>query len=336
MKAAASLCGSLQCQMAGRNAQKADVILKDFWRQNERFADLFNAVIFRGKQVIKPEDLTERDTDMSGIIQFKGYQETLERTRDVVKKMAYGVEFAVLGIESQQKIHYAMPLRTMLYDSLGYLKEYQEITRIRKAERGKMTEDEFLSKMRKEDRLHPIISIVLYYSEKSWDGPTCLKDMIVEMPEEMERIFSDYKMNLVQIRESEQYTFHNEEVRAVFEISREIFNGNLDKINERYRNRDLTPELITVIGKITDSAELVRQGKIEEVANMCTALEKWEKENIERGTKRGIEIGTNKGIAKMVLTLLNKGKTVEETADWLDLTEEYVRKVQEESQDEVK
>lgn len=318
--------------MAGRNAQKADVILKDFWRQNERFADLFNAVIFRGKQVIKPEDLTERDTDMSGIIQFKDYQKTLERTRDVVKKMAYGVEFAVLGIESQQKIHYAMPLRTMLYDSLGYLKEYQEITRIRKAERGKMTEDEFLSKMRKEDRLHPIISIVLYYSEKSWDGPTCLKDMIVEMPEEMERIFSDYKMNLVQIRESEQYTFHNEEVRAVFEISREIFNGNFDKINEKYRNRDLTPELITVIGKITDSAELVRQGKIEEVANMCTALEKWEKENIERGTKRGIE----KGIAKMVLTLLNKGKTVEETADWLDLTEEYVRKVQEESQDEVK
>lgn len=318
--------------MAGRNAQKADVILKDFWRQNERFADLFNAVIFRGEQVIKPEDLTERDTDMSGIIQFKGYQETLERTRDVVKKMAYGVEFAVLGIESQQKIHYAMPLRTMLYDSLGYLKEYQEITRIRKAERGKMTEDEFLSKMRKEDRLHPIISIVLYYSEKSWDGPTCLKDMIVEMPEEMERIFSDYKMNLVQIRESEQYTFHNEEVRAVFEISREIFNGNLDKINEKYRDRDLTPELITVIGKITDSAELVRQGKIEEVANMCTALEKWEKENIERGTKRGIE----KGIAKMVLTLLNKGKTVEETADWLELTEEYVRKIQEESQDEVK
>lgn len=283
--------------MAGRNAPKADVILKDFWRQNERFE--------------------------------------LECTRDVVKQMTYGVEFAVLGIESQQKTHYAMPQRTMLYDSLGYLKEYQEITRIRKAERGKMTEDEFLSKMRKENRLHPIISIVLYYSEKSWDGSMCLKDIIVEMPEEMERIFSDYKMNLVQIRKSEQYTFHNEEVRAVSEIFREIFNGNLDKINERYRNRDLMAELITVIGKITNSAELVRQGKMEEVTNMCTALEKWEKENIERGTKRGIEMGINKGIAKMVLTLLNKGKTVKETADLLDLTEEYVRKVQEESKNKI-
>ncbi len=113
----------------------------------------------------------------------------------------------------------------------------------------------------------------------------------------------------------------------MFEISREIFNGNLDKINEKYRNRDLTAELITVIGKITDSAELIRQGNMEEVANMCTALEKWEKENIERGTKRGI--------AQMVLTLLNKGKTVEETADWLDLTEEYVRKVQEEFKDKI-
>lgn len=39
--------------MAGRNAQKADVILKDFWRQNERFADLFNAVVFRGKHWYK-------------------------------------------------------------------------------------------------------------------------------------------------------------------------------------------------------------------------------------------------------------------------------------------
>lgn len=68
---------------------------------------------------------------------------------------------------------------------------------------------------------------------------------------------------------------------------------------------------------------------------MCTALEKWEKENIERGAKRGIEMGINKGIAKMVLTLLNKGKTVKETADLLDLTEEYVRKVQEESKNKI-
>lgn len=49
--------------------------------------------------------------------------------------MAFGVEFVVLRIESQQKIHYAMPLRTMLYDGMRYLKEYREITQSMKKEK---------------------------------------------------------------------------------------------------------------------------------------------------------------------------------------------------------
>ena len=38
--------------------------------------------------------------------------------------------------------------------------------------------------MRKEDRLHPVITLTVYYGEKQWDGPYSLKDMIVEMSEE--------------------------------------------------------------------------------------------------------------------------------------------------------
>lgn len=308
---------------------KTDVVLKDFWRANDRFADLFNAVVFHGKQVLKPEELQELDTEMSGIIRFKDYEESLVRTRDVVKKTAFGVEFAILGIESQQRIHYAMPLRTLLYDGMGYLKEYQEISRSRKKEKGRMTEDEFLSKMRKEDRLHPIISIVVYYSEKSWDGPMCLKDMIVEMPEEIERIFSDYKMNLVQIRESEQYEFHNEDVKTVFEVSREIFKGNFDKITTLYKDRDIKAELITVIGKITDSADLMSQGRNKEVSvNMCTALERLKDE----GRQEGRQEGRKEGIRKLVLSWTKKGYSVKAIADLLEESEEFVRKIQEESE----
>ncbi|MDO5425019.1 MAG: hypothetical protein Q4F41_14950 [Eubacteriales bacterium] len=102
----------------------------------------------------------------------------------------------------------------------------------------------------------------------------CLKDMIVEMPEEIERIFVDYRMNLVQVRESDSYVFQNEDVRAVFEISREIFRGNFEKIAARYKDREIKSELVTVIGKITDSTELMRQGKNKEVSvNMCTEIQ---------------------------------------------------------------
>ncbi|MDY4669615.1 MAG: hypothetical protein SO415_06410, partial [Oliverpabstia sp.] len=149
----------------------------------------------------------------------------------------------------------------------------------------------FLSGMRKEDRLHPIITIVIYYSEYVWDGPMCLKDMIVEMPEEIERIFSDYKMNLVQMRDSGQYTFHNEDVRTVFEISREIFQGNFEKINREYKDWDINQELIRVIGKITDSSKLMEQKMEGEKGNMCTALRKLEEECERKGHARGLEAG---------------------------------------------
>ena len=290
---------------------RTDVLLKDFWRVNERFADLFNAVIFQGKEVLKAEELQEMDTDMSGIIRFREHEESLVRVRDVVKKMAFGVEFVVLGIESQQKIHYAMPLRTMLYDGMGYLKEYREITQSMKKEKGKWTEEEFLSGMRKEDRLHPIITIVIYYSEYVWDGPMCLKDMIVEMPEEIERIFSDYKMNLVQVRDSGQYIFHNEDVRTVFEISREIFQGDFEKINREYKDRDINQELIRVIGKITDSSKLMEQKMEGEMGNMCTALRKLEEECEQKGRKEGLKEGHEKGLEAGIINMVSVMRELE-------------------------
>ena len=272
---------------------KADIIFKDFWRNNERFADLFNVVVFGGKEVIKPEALHEMDTDVSGIIQLKDYKETLSRTRDVIKKTAYGVEFVVLGIESQQHIHYAMPLRHMVYDAMSYLKEYQEITRKYKKDTGKKTEDEFLSKMKKDDRLHPVITLTVYYGEKQWDGPYCLKDMIVEMPEEIAAIFSDYKMNLLEVRDSAKYVFNNADVQSVFEITRETFAGHFDKIREKYGTKELGADLLTAIGQMTGSKELIRMSRNMEVNNMCTALEKLK----EEGKLEGIEVGREEGIS---------------------------------------
>lgn len=38
-----------------RKRTSDDIIVKEFWRNNERFADLFNAVLFKGKCVIKAE-----------------------------------------------------------------------------------------------------------------------------------------------------------------------------------------------------------------------------------------------------------------------------------------
>ena len=69
-----------------RNKVKPDTVLKNFWRDNQRFADVFNTVLFNGKQVLKPEDLKEADTDISSVIKFNNHAETVQQILDVVRK----------------------------------------------------------------------------------------------------------------------------------------------------------------------------------------------------------------------------------------------------------
>lgn len=253
---------------------KNDTISKDFWRDNEHFADLFNAVLFGGEQVVKPDNLEEMDTDVSGVIMADDYKLSLGRFRDVVKKNFDGVELVVLGLEIQEYIHYGMPLRTMIYDSLGYLKEFEGVRKWNKDNGVKAVDaDEFLSGIKKDDRFHPIINIILYYGEKEWDGPVSLKDMMVDMPERFANLFADYEINLVQMLDSGRLLFHNEDVRILFDVVSNIYKRNIDYIYSKYDGIEVDGELFWMIGKITSNEnmlEISREKKGESVV-MCDA-----------------------------------------------------------------
>ena len=267
---------------------KPDTALKNFWRNNERFADLFNAVLFDGKEVIQPEELMEADTDLSSVIKMNRHADTVQRVFDVVKKTSNGVSFVVWGLENQEKIHYAMPLRHMLGDALSYLKEYQDLAAKNKQENNFETEDEFLSKMKKTDRLHPVVSICIYYGEKEWDGPFRLTDML-DIPEELKDIVSDYDMHLVQLLKSEGFRFHNEDINTVFEICRAIYKKEHDKIRQIYETRAIDTELAFTIGAITKTQRLINEALQTEMGgtvDMCKAMEEWEQECVEKGKKQ--------------------------------------------------
>ena len=96
---------------------KPDTVLKNYWRNNEQFADLFNAVLFDGEPVIKPEELEDADTDESSILEHRGYAESIQASRDNTKirkkSVVHEVEYVLLGNEGQQYIHYVMPMRVM-------------------------------------------------------------------------------------------------------------------------------------------------------------------------------------------------------------------------------
>ena len=244
--------------MAVKNNVKPDTALKTFWKDTQRFADLFNTVLFAGSTILKPNDLKEVDTDISSIIKFNGHAETIQRIMDVVRKTAYGVDFIIWGLENQEKIHYAMPLRHMIADSLIYLKEYNEIASKNRKENHLDTSHEFLSGLKKEDRLHPVISLCIYYGKEDWDGPFTLTDMLV-MPEYLKPLISDYKMNLIQVRKSEHLHFENSDISNLFELIRSIYNKDYDLFQRMYKDKKLSTELGLTLGSVVNSQAIIKQ-----------------------------------------------------------------------------
>ena len=79
---------------------------KVYWRQPDVFADLFNAYLYGGEQVIAAEELEEQDTDTSRILEIGGTCESVKGARDVIRlaKRYHGTEYAILAIENQEGI----------------------------------------------------------------------------------------------------------------------------------------------------------------------------------------------------------------------------------------
>ena len=203
----------------------ADTVLKNYWNDNEQFADLFNAVLFGGRQVIKAEELEELDTESSSVLEHKKYAESLKASRDHLKiqkkSTCHGVQLVLLGLESQEHIHYAMPMRIMGYDYSSYQKQYQVIVSRHKKAKD-LTGDEYLSGMRKTDKLSPVITIVIYYGEQPWDGATTLYEML-QIPPEMKKYVNDYSMVLVEAR-ADQLGLYNSNNIDLFNLLKILLN----------------------------------------------------------------------------------------------------------------
>lgn len=160
-----------------------DTVFYNFWNQNDHFADLCNALLYKGKPTLHAEQLQELDSKSS----LPLAQGEIRRNRDIIKKAAGDIGYIVVGIENQSYIDYAMPLRVMLYDSLRYQSELQE--KKRTSEQRSLTTDELLSGIGKNVRIHAVITIVIYYGEKPWDAPKRLREMIAALPDTVKPFF---------------------------------------------------------------------------------------------------------------------------------------------------
>lgn len=117
------------------------------------FSDLFNYYLFEGRQVIKASDLCERDTtEVLSIFGTDKKEIQKQKWRDllksaIIKSTEYGI-FVLLGVENQSDIHYAMPVKNMVYDAMEYSTQVNEAARLHKNAKDYESGAEFLSGFR--------------------------------------------------------------------------------------------------------------------------------------------------------------------------------------------
>lgn len=258
--------------------KKKDTLTKQFLGQDEVFADAFNYYLFNGKQVIRPDDLKAQDPTEIAIIRKLGQVFPSQKFRDVLKHCTIRrnkcATFALLGIESQSDIHYAMPVRDYLYDALNYTAQVEEIRKKHSIEHDLHTNAEFLSGFSKKDTLIPVITLCICFEKAKWDAPRSLYDMFGNVEPWVKKYVDNYRLNLITPDEIKDFSKFTSDLGIVLEfIQNSDDNQRLHDImesQEKYRSVDVdTIDLINTYTSANISTKQSKGGKID----MCKAIQ---------------------------------------------------------------
>lgn len=212
--------------MAERN-----LYMRKLLNHPERFADFYNGTVFGGQRVLSPEQLSDVPNEQGIVILDKnGKKRVVERRRDIIKKASFGAYFILAAEENQDTVHYGMPVRNMMYDALDYTEQVEFLKQAHKNRGDALDSGEFLSGISKEDRLVPVVSLILYHGSKPWDGPKSLYDMLefdtsAKEIHALKQVLPDYRLNLIDASNIE----HPERFRTSLQHVFSMLKYNTDK-----------------------------------------------------------------------------------------------------------
>ncbi len=307
----------------------ADIVTKEYMRENTVFADAFNYLIYNGKKVIDPAKLTEIDSteialpfgnaekvkaekkrkeqeaEWSSVknesVRKKNTSrvgvkmDAVQKYRDVFKSMVIKQDektsYVLLGIENQTDVHYAMPVRNVIYDALQYGRQVADIAadhrRNKKDFPGK-SNGEYLSGFFKEDHIRPVITLVIHFGAEEWDGPLSLHEMMATRDMEILSFVENYRIHLIDPaklteEELDKFSTSLKEVMGYIKYPKDK-----EKLLEFLRTdtrKTIEMNAARVIKMITNTPIEVSE-EMEEI-EMCKAIEDLILESEEKGEKKG-------------------------------------------------
>lgn len=279
---------------------KTDVAVKNWLSQKERFADFFNGTIFDGRQVVLPEELTIMNSEADFIVRDKSDKQkgrAVQRYRDITMRWKSGAVLMILACEVQDKIHYAMPVRNMLYDSLLYINQMKEIwNELSMDEKKDLNAGEFFSRFRKGDRLCPVITLVFYYGVNEWDASTDLFNMFeldsnVDV-EVLKKYVTNYHINLIEPTKIADLSTFKTDLQMMFGVLKcREDKGKITEYVDAHKDyfKAVDIETAQALAEMIKADRIVKQlNKTEkEEYNMCKALDDLYNDGVAEGEIKG-------------------------------------------------
>jgi len=304
-----------------------DVEWKTFFEDNRRYADIINGIGCGGMQVVKDTDLTEVDTASK------------KKNRDLLRKAALGMNFVIVGIENQDEMDYELPLRNMHYDVTSYQKQMAKIRKVVRENAKGLDPGEYMYGFKKDSKLNPLVTFILYSGKETWEGPDSLHDMLnfMDVPSALRSMVPDYKINVIDIRKFENTEVFYTDVKQVFDFIR--CSEDKKKLVELVENdvyyTQMDEEAFDVVTKYTNSKELIKAkeyllegGK----RNVCKAIRDLMDDSREEGREEGIEQGIEQGVLQakrhLVINMLKENEPIDKICRVVECEEAFVKQVQ--------
>ncbi|MBQ8092977.1 MAG: Rpn family recombination-promoting nuclease/putative transposase [Clostridia bacterium] len=294
--------------IAGQRNPK-DTMAKLFWSDNERFAAVFNNT-FSFITPISPDDLVEMDSNEFCTIEVKnGSSVKLQQPQDILKAVkSNGVMLAILGLEDMSQVDYLLPYRIWSYTFINVSRQIQTIRRRhlreQEAERQKQKENkdvsegsikrnhlEILNGFYREDRIIPVVQLIVYTGKEKWDAKVKLEDLFIQ--NDYTKYMGSFEIYVLDVRHMtpEALKKYPKELQELFGfLMYENTNKLYDFVHDKSLGFDNLPvEIFDFILEITDSSMLKKIRKMKRTPeggiNVCYGIEVYAQKRVDDAKK---------------------------------------------------
>ena len=156
------------------------------------FADIVNAIIYKGDTVLAPEHL--KPFYVNSTIAKNGKLKGLYRD-NCMEDIRDGVRYVIWGLENQYVPDRTTPFKVMGYNYTAYDRQIEEYTVYNKEN----DINTYVEQLLPEQKVKPVITLVLYYGKEEIPDSICA---MMDIPENavVRKYIQNYKLNLFKLR----------------------------------------------------------------------------------------------------------------------------------------